>query len=298
MLIYSPRTRVNPPPLHIHLSGSEIEQVSSFKLLGMLINDTLTWINHINHVATKVGCGMNLLWRLSWFLPRSLLVLYLNSYILPVVDYCDVVWDNCTQHDSSRLQSLFNYACHLVLHRPRLSSSSALWKEHILHHCIIISLRFTSLHCRRRLHLAELIYNVTIHLLLPISHPSSVFPLTTTARTSWTSPHIWTICSRISWCIAVAISTCLTTWFWIPEDLLESCILLLWLTHMTLSFYIYSAFQTNLHDSYLFESQNNLSFVTWMSIHCMPRILNFLLFVCSFSCFCSCLFVYCIVQGA
>ena len=33
--------------------------------------------------------------------PRSLLVLYLKSYILPLVDYCDVVWDNCTQHDSS-----------------------------------------------------------------------------------------------------------------------------------------------------------------------------------------------------
>ena len=175
MLIHSPRTRVNPSPLHIHLSGSEIEQVSSFKLLGMLINDTLTWINHINHVATRVGCDVNLLRCLSWFLPRSLLVLYLKSYILSVVDYCDVVWDNCTQHDSSRLQSLFNYACHLALHRPRLSSSSALWKEHILHYCIITSLRFTSLHCRRGLHLAELIYKC--HNSLAPPYLSSLFRL-------------------------------------------------------------------------------------------------------------------------
>ena len=119
MLIHSARTRVQPPPLDIHLSGSQIEQVSRFKLLGVV--DTLTWTDHISHVVTKVSRNVNLLRRLSWFLPQPLLVLFLKSYILPLVDYCDVVWDNCTRHDSSRLQSLFNYACRLVLHRPRLS---------------------------------------------------------------------------------------------------------------------------------------------------------------------------------
>ena len=165
MLIRSSRTRVDPPPLHIHLSGSEIEQVSSFKLLGVLVNDTLTWTDHINHVASRMGRGVNLLRRLSWFLPQSLLVLYLKSYILPLVDYCDVVWDNCTQHDSHHLQSLFNYACCLALHRPRLSSSSALWKE----------LGLTSLHNRRRLHLAELTYKCLNSLAPP--YLSSLFRL-------------------------------------------------------------------------------------------------------------------------
>ena len=78
---------------------------------------------------------------------HSLLVLYLKSYILPLVDHCDVVWDNCTQYNSSRLQSLFNYASQLALHCPRLSSSG-FWKE----------LGLSSLPCHRKLHLAELTY--------------------------------------------------------------------------------------------------------------------------------------------
>ena len=49
---------------------------------------------------------------------------------------------------------------------------------------------------------------------------------------------IWTICICILWCIPVAVSTCLNTWFWIPEEFLKSCILLFWLTHMTHSSYI------------------------------------------------------------
>ena len=101
LLIHSRRARVDPSPLRIHLTGSQYEQVPSFKLLGVVVNDTLTWSDHINYVVTKVPSSVNLLRRLSWFLPRSLLVLYLKSYILPLVDYCDAVWDNNTQHNSS-----------------------------------------------------------------------------------------------------------------------------------------------------------------------------------------------------
>ena len=175
MLIHSPSTRVDSPPLHIHLSGSEIEQVFSFKLLGVLNNYTLTWTDHINHVASRVGYGVNLLRRLSWFLLQSLLVLNLKSYILTLVDYYDVVWDNCTQHDSLHLQSLFNYACCLALYRPCLSSSSALSKE----------LGLTSLHCNRRLHLAELTYKCLNSLAPP--YLSSLFRLPTHHHNIWRS---------------------------------------------------------------------------------------------------------------
>ena len=81
MLIHSTRTRVQPLPLDIHLSGSQIEQVSRFKLLGVVVNDTLTWTDHSSHVVTKVSRNVNLLRRLSWFLPQPLLVLFLKSYL-------------------------------------------------------------------------------------------------------------------------------------------------------------------------------------------------------------------------
>ena len=125
-----------------------IEQAHTLRLLGVVINDTLTWTDHIDHIISKLSRSINLLRRLSWFLHRPLLVLYLKSYILPSMDYCDIVWNNCNQQDSSRLQTLFNYACRLVLHRPRHSSSCALWED----------LGLTCLLTRGKLHLAELVY--------------------------------------------------------------------------------------------------------------------------------------------
>ena len=129
MLIHFPRSRISPLSLDIQLGGCRIEQVMCFKCLGVLVCDTLCWSNHVIHITWKVSQRVNLLRRLSWLLPSFLLVLYLKSYIPTCVDYCDVVWDCCSKQDANRLQTLFNYACRIALHSPRLSSSSALWKD-------------------------------------------------------------------------------------------------------------------------------------------------------------------------
>ena len=54
----------------------------------------------------------------------------------------------CSKQDSNHLQTLFNYACHIALHCPRLSHSSVLWND----------LGLSSLSSRRKLHLARLMF--------------------------------------------------------------------------------------------------------------------------------------------
>ena len=96
-------------------------------------------------ICSKVNRALDLLRRLSWFLPRTLLLIYLKTYILPHFDYCDVVWSSCTQEESRRLESLMNYGCKIVLRRCRDSSSSAALQD----------LGLTTLTSRRKLHTAQ-----------------------------------------------------------------------------------------------------------------------------------------------
>ena len=84
MLLHSSRRKVESA-LDIHLDGVAVEQVRVIKYLGVLINDTLTWSDHVGLVCRKVNGCLNLLCRLSWFLPRSLLLTYLKAYILPTL---------------------------------------------------------------------------------------------------------------------------------------------------------------------------------------------------------------------
>ena len=166
MLIHSSASRKrNLPPLDLHLLGSQIEQVFSFKFLGIIINNTLTWSDHVKYISQKVSRSISLLRRLSWFLPRSLLVLFLKSYILPVLDYCDVVWDSCTKKEAQQMETLLNYACRVVLHRQKHESATAARAE----------LGLTTLAVRRKIHLARLMYKCT-HSQQP-PYLASLFPL-------------------------------------------------------------------------------------------------------------------------
>ena len=64
MLIH-PSRKVCDSTLELCVDGSQVEQVRSFKFLGVTINDTLTWSDHINMVCAKVSRNINLLRRLS-----------------------------------------------------------------------------------------------------------------------------------------------------------------------------------------------------------------------------------------
>ena len=86
-----------------------------YKLLGVVVNDNLTWTDHVNLVCNKVSRDINLLCRISWFLPKESLVCYYNVYILSHFTYADSVWNSCTAAQSVKLERLQNYAARLIL---------------------------------------------------------------------------------------------------------------------------------------------------------------------------------------
>ena len=145
MLIHSSR-KVVDGNLTLKVGDRTVKCIRSFKFLG--VNNTLTWADHIDMMCKKVSRSLNLLCRLSWFLPQPLLLLYLKSYILPHFDYCDVVWIGCTKAESLRLESLLNFACRTVLHRFKFSSSAAARCE----------LGLSTLSSRRKFHLAQTVF--------------------------------------------------------------------------------------------------------------------------------------------
>ena len=66
MLIHSSR-KVVDGNLTLKVDDRTVECVWSFKFLGVVVNDTLTWADHIDIVCKKVSRSLNLLRRLSWF---------------------------------------------------------------------------------------------------------------------------------------------------------------------------------------------------------------------------------------
>ena len=104
--------------LVVQLGGTIIEKVQSYKFLGVMLNDTLTWSDHISLVCSKASKGLNLLPKIAWFLPKEALLCYYNAYILPQFTYTHIIWSTCTAAESARLECLQNYTACLILQRP------------------------------------------------------------------------------------------------------------------------------------------------------------------------------------
>ena len=81
--------------LNININGTQIEQVSCAKLLGVWLDEHLCWDKCINTISKKLSQKLGILKRVKKFLPSNSLMLIYNSLVLPHFDYGSVVWGGC-----------------------------------------------------------------------------------------------------------------------------------------------------------------------------------------------------------
>ena len=87
------------PDLRIGSEG--IGRVSS-----VLVDENITWHNHIDYVAKKASKGIGLLRLSKDLLESNTLKTIYNATVLPYFDYCVLVWDNCSQTIKNKLHRL------------------------------------------------------------------------------------------------------------------------------------------------------------------------------------------------
>lgn len=78
--------------LKLELDGIPIKRVKSFNFLGIILNEYLTWTDHISHISQKISPVVALLMRLKNSLPTNILKMIYNSLILSRLHYGNVLW--------------------------------------------------------------------------------------------------------------------------------------------------------------------------------------------------------------
>jgi hypothetical protein len=95
-----------PPPLH--LANQQIERVTTFKLLGVTMTDTLSWDENIAVMCSKAAKRLHFLKLLKRSgMATDDLVYYYNAVVLPVLEYGSVIWNSSiTEEQTHRLDSI------------------------------------------------------------------------------------------------------------------------------------------------------------------------------------------------
>ena len=101
---------------NVVIGDRPIERVRDCKILGVQIDESLTWEKHIDQIAKKISSGISAIRKLRNFANRDTLVSVYNALIQPHFDYCCEVWDSLGSGLAQRLQKLQNRCARIIMH--------------------------------------------------------------------------------------------------------------------------------------------------------------------------------------
>ena len=111
------------------MNQTEIKEVTSHKHLGVVFSNDCTWHEHLDYIKSKAWTQINIMRKLKFKLERcSRQTIYL-SFIRPVIEYSDVVWDNCTLYKANELEKIQLQAARIVTGATKLVSIDSLYTE-------------------------------------------------------------------------------------------------------------------------------------------------------------------------
>ena len=104
-LIISRKTALVDHPA-VTMNNVEVKRVDSHKHLGVIFNNRCTWNEHIEEITSKACKRIHLLQLLKYQLDRRPLQIMCFSYVRPLLEYADVIWDNCYDYEKESLEKL------------------------------------------------------------------------------------------------------------------------------------------------------------------------------------------------
>ena len=106
--IGSPPALMNTGDVVIKLNNQILKEVSTYKYLGVLLDNQLIWKDHLLYICKRIYPKLSLLNKVSSFLPRYVLLNIYKQTILPILDYGCIVWLDCSKGTSEKLERLQN----------------------------------------------------------------------------------------------------------------------------------------------------------------------------------------------
>ena len=113
----------------IFIDNEIIKQVDNQKLLGIIIDQTLSWDKQIDMVALNISRRITLLKLLSKYVGKDCLCQYYSSYILPIFDYGCLIWGGNTTAQSKRLVKLQKRAARIILRVDIMTPSESMFSQ-------------------------------------------------------------------------------------------------------------------------------------------------------------------------
>ena len=96
--------------LKISLNNTQLDRVTSTKFLGIIVDENLTWKNHINCTSKTISRNIGVINKLKHFIPYSILRTLYCTLILPYLNYGVVIWGKTCKSYLDKIVKLQKWA--------------------------------------------------------------------------------------------------------------------------------------------------------------------------------------------
>ena len=113
----------NDPCLQLKIDGVDVSGVASKKLLGITLDNKMSYEMHVEELAKKISKRLGLLKHISPYLKQHQRETFYTCVIKPTLMYGSVVWDSCNINCHQRLLKLQNRAARIILYVDKRTPS-------------------------------------------------------------------------------------------------------------------------------------------------------------------------------
>ena len=99
----------------IYIYSQPIYRDEHAKSLGLIIDDRLSWSNHIRELCRKISSAISALKRIRSLISQSTAAQIYNVLIQPHFEYCAPVWDGLISYLCEKLQKLQSRVARVIL---------------------------------------------------------------------------------------------------------------------------------------------------------------------------------------
>ena len=110
----------NHPPLF--MLNQQIMEVDTHKHLGIYLSNDGSWHKQISYIKEKALARINIMRRLKFVLDRKSLETIYISFIRPILEYGNEIWDNCQQYEKDDLEKVQIEAARIATGTTKLVS--------------------------------------------------------------------------------------------------------------------------------------------------------------------------------
>jgi len=118
-----------PQDLKTTLLGKEISPVLSARDLGVVMDSTLTFDEHVTQTASKCIASLCQINRAKHVFDRKTLITIIKALVFSRLFYCSSVWGGTSKKNLTKLQNVLNFAARIVTSTRKFDHIQPVLKE-------------------------------------------------------------------------------------------------------------------------------------------------------------------------